>query len=62
MLKYVYIGCGDELQTYIKVSIWFVYLPDLLTQDVTDVDEEKEQLLLSEPHAEESVAFSESCR
>ena len=43
------------------LSVWFVYLPDLLTQDVTDVDEEKEQLLLSEPHAEESVAFSESC-
>lgn len=43
------------------LSVWFMYLPDLLTQDVTDVDEEKEQLLLSEPHAEESVAFSESC-
>lgn len=46
------------------LSVWFVYLPDLLTQDVTDVDEEKEQLLLSEPellHAEESVTFSESC-
>lgn len=43
------------------LSVWFVYFPDLLTRDVTDVDEEKEQLLLSEPRAEESVAFSESC-
>ena len=43
------------------LSVWFVYFPDLRTRDVTDVDEEKEQLLLSEPRAEESVAFSESC-
>lgn len=57
MLKYVYIGCGDELQTYIKVSIWFVYLPDLLTQDVTDVVEEKEQLLLSEHMLKKVLLF-----
>lgn len=43
------------------LAVWFVYLPDLLIDDVIDMDKEKEQLPLSEPRAEESVALSESC-